>query len=786
MSSDDGRPAAASGDRFKELVEAVADWVWEVDATGRTVYSSPRVKDLLGYEPDEVLGMRPTDLMPPDEAARLGPAIAQFLDKQTPFDHFDNIMMHKDGAHVHMETSGTPIHDADGNFIGFRGINRDISARRREQQQLAQREAQFRAIFESSPLGIMLVGTRARIVDANPAACELLGYDCGELRTKTMVELTHPDDVAWSSQKILAMVADSSQRNLQMEIRMIRKDGSTIWVNNIGTMMRDDTGAPANSLSIIDDVTDRRRAQEDLREQASFRKAIIESASDGLCVCHALEEHPFVEFTVWNDQMIDLTGYSMDEINSSGWYQTLYPDEAYRRKAIARMDRMRTGDNLVAEEWEIRRKDGQQAVISISTSLLQTADGKAHVLALMRDLTDRKHAEEQNRRLEAQVQHAQKLESLGVLAGGIAHDFNNLLVGILGNADLALSDLPPTSSARDRIDDIETAARRAADLCRQMLAYSGKGRFVIEALDLHRVIDEISRMLEVSISKRAVLKLNFADNLPTLQGDATQIRQVIMNLITNASEALGDRGGVISVSTGTMMCDRAYLAETYLDEDLPDGQYVFLEVADTGVGMDEATRSRMFEPFFSTKFTGRGLGMAAVLGIVRGHSAAIKVHSEPGKGTTVKVLFPASEQPALSGKIDSPEKGLKATGTILLADDEESVRTVARRMLERLGFDVMTAVDGVDALEKYRESQDRISCILLDLTMPRLDGEEAFRELRRVKGDVRVILSSGYNEQDVVQRFAGKGLTGFIQKPYQLAKLREVLRIVFRSDGETA
>ena len=381
--------------------------------------------------------------------------------------------------------------------------------------------------------------------------------------------------------------------------------------------------------------------------------------------------------------------------------------------------------------------------------------------------------EEQRRHLETQVLQAQKLESLGVLAGGIAHDFNNLLTGVLGNAQLAQYDLPPVSPVREYVEEIEQAARRAAELCRQMLAYSGKGRFVVQPIDLSEVVEEMGHLLEVSISKKAALKCDLAEGLPAITADATQIRQIILNLITNASEALGEHSGVISVSTGVMDCDRVYFRTTYLDEDLPEGRYVYVEVADTGCGMDQDTCGKIFEPFFTTKFTGRGLGLAAVLGIVRGHRGAIRVYSEPGEGTTFKVLFPAVDQPATPhrGETAAPEE-LRGTGTVLLVEDEEHVRKTGQHMLERMGFTVLTAVDGREGVRVFREHADEIDCVLLDLTMPNMDGVEAFQELRRIREGVPVILASGYNEQDATQRFTGKGLAGFVQKPYGMQDLQ--------------
>jgi len=432
------------------------------------------------------------------------------------------------------------------------------------------------------------------------------------------------------------------------------------------------------------------------------------------------------------------------------------------------------------------RKDGTEIPIDDSGAPIRDDEGTVTgVVLVFRDITERKRAEEEKLLLERQLQHTQKLESLGVMAGGIAHDFNNILMIILGNADLALNELSPMSLARGSIREIEKASKRAAELVKQMLAYSGKGQFVIEPIDAGKLFEEMAHLLKVSISKKAVLRYNFAENLPSFDGDVAQISQIIMNLITNASESIGDRSGVIALSTGAMNCDRAYLnsvSETLrasLGDPLPEGFYVYFEVADTGCGMDKETIENIFDPFFTTKFTGRGLGMSAVLGIVRAHKGAIKIHSEVGKGTTFKVLFPTNKLPdnsfASRRKDDAEVKDWRGRGTVLIADDEEMICKVGKQMLERLGFSVLTASDGHEALKMFRQHACDIACVLLDMTMPHMNGEETFREMRRIHPDVTVILCSGYNEQEVTQRFAGKGLAGFIQKPYTMATLKEKL-----------
>ncbi len=396
-------------------------------------------------------------------------------------------------------------------------------------------------------------------------------------------------------------------------------------------------------------------------------------------------------------------------------------------------------------------------------------------VAITTDITARIRMEAEQRRIEEQVLQTQKLESLGVLAGGIAHDFNNILMAVLGHCELALRRLPKESPAISSLEHIKNSAGKAADLANQMLAYSGKGKFVVEPHDLTSIIEEMEQMLTVSVSKKVVLRYEFAPHLPAVEADLTQIRQIILNLVINASDAIGDRSGVVAVSTGVMDCDRAYLAETWLDEKLPDGQYVFLEVADNGCGIDPLTIKRIFEPFFSTKFTGRGLGMAAVLGIVRGHKGAIKVYSEIGKGTTFKVLLPAGNRAAAI--YDQPESlpTFKGSGLVLLVDDDETVLSVSASMLRELGFEVLVAKDGREAVQVYADKAQDISFVLTDLTMPHLDGEQAFREMRRINPSVKVILCSGYNEQEVSQKFVGKGLAGFLKKPYPLSALQEAV-----------
>ncbi len=433
--------------------------------------------------------------------------------------------------------------------------------------------------------------------------------------------------------------------------------------------------------------------------------------------------------------------------------------------------------NLEYDSAQLRNprvKKTVSLVLDVTMSPVKDASGKiTNAIIQHVDITERRRAEQERRQMEAQLRHSQKLESLGILAGGIAHDFNNLLVGILGNASLVLADLPEDASLRESLEMIEASAVRAAELTNQMLAYSGRGTFVVNPLDLSELVRDVAHLVEPGISKKVTVSHVFAEELPAIEADAAQIRQVVMNLITNASEAIGDVPGTIAISTGVVELGPGDLEEGHLGDDLPAGRYVYVQVSDTGCGMGEETKAKIFDPFFTTKFTGRGLGLAVVLGIVRGHRGAIQIETKPGKGTTFRALLPASEKTVRTdSERDRPPLAAHHRGdTVLVVDDEEQVLRLARTALERAGFAVLTAGDGHTALRVFREHADETAAVLLDLTMPGLDGEEALDAIHRVRADVPVILSSGYTEQEASDRFLGKGLAGFLQKPYRASAL---------------
>lgn len=400
------------------------------------------------------------------------------------------------------------------------------------------------------------------------------------------------------------------------------------------------------------------------------------------------------------------------------------------------------------------------------------------ITIMFQDNTERHNMEMERLRLEQHMRQTQKLESLGVLAGGIAHDFNNLLMGVLGNSELLSMELASDSFERKIVEKIESAAWQAADLSASMLAYSGKGSFALREMDLGQLVLSMRSLIDSSISRKGRLELNLPSRLPAIMADPNQIRQVILNLVTNASEALEEKAGMISISVDSMQAERDYLARTFVDDHLAGGSYVYLEVMDTGKGMEPEMLEKIFDPFFSTNFTGRGLGLAVVLGIVRGHKGAVKVSSEPGHGSTFRVLFPALDRPCQEERLSpqQEEEPLRGSGTILLVDDEAHVLEVTRHMLERFGYHVETAMDGAEAVTEFEKIRGQVFCVLLDVTMPHMNVGHVTQTMREMQPKVPILLASGYARENLEDQLALSQYTDFLQKPYRFSVLSKMLK----------
>ena len=477
----------------------------------------------------------------------------------------------------------------------------------------------------------------------------------------------------------------------------------------------------------------------------------------------ALTDRPVESFSEWPD----------------AWYEAILEED--RDDVSSKIEDLSVGRVAEAElAYRVIGTDGQ--IMHLADTIRSRPWGEGRRLAgVIRDVTAIKNAEMETRKLEERFEQAQKLESLGVLAGGIAHDFNNLLVGVLGHSRLAAEDLPDDSPVQKSIQSIDRAARRAADLCRQMLAYAGKVPVSIGTLDLRKTVEEIGELLRASISSSSAIDYEFDPDLAAVRADGSQIQQVVLNLITNAAEALGDAGGKVTLSVRNRVLSAGELAEMDFGDGLMPGRYVVLSVKDTGCGMDDVTRRRIFEPFYTTKFTGRGLGLAAVIGIVRGHGGGIRIESSLGEGSVISVAFPATDSEISQEEPIESVGAWRGSGKILVVEDEMSARELAVIVLTRKGFEVLEAGDGLEGVEIFRKHAHEIRCVLLDLAMPNMDGDEAHKEIRKIRPDVPTILCSGYPEQDAISRFSDLNPSGFIEKPYSpdvlVARVRESLKL---------
>lgn len=726
--------------------------VIRLDAQGGCVFANQAAKELLGGQPGEE-GL----VLPPRVAAMAREALAAGQPRR--------IEAALGRSFYVFDLAPLP----DEGYVNIYAL--DVTSLRQAQDDL--RRARDRAQTYLDVAGVMMVAldTNGRVTMVNQKACQVLGRPEAEILGQDWFDNFIPARLRGQVRQVFEkLVGGELELIEQFENLILTADGDERLISWRNAYVLGEDGRLDGALSSGEDITEARRMQERLwRSEQQFRRAFA-LVPIGMALVA-----PDTTLRQVNTRLAQQLGYQPEEMLGRSFQEFTHPEDraggAERFQALARGE----AEQNQGQKRYLHR-NGSELWCLVGNSVVSDDQGRPdQIVSYVMDISDQRRAEDERRRLESQIQHAQKLESLGVLAGGIAHDFNNLLVAILGNADLALMDLPPEAPARSRVLALRDAAIRASDLSNQMLAYSGKGRFMVEALNLNRLVEEMANLLQVSIAKNVVLKFNFHHSLPLVEADAAQIRQVVMNLITNASEAIGSKSGVVSLSTGLTEVDRNYFTGTFVDDELPEGYYAYIEVSDTGEGMDLETRHRIFDPFFTTKFTGRGLGLSAVLGIVRGHRGAIKVYSEPGRGSSFKVLLPISQKEAMAMAGEeraggAPEEGVHG-GLILVVDDEESVRSVTKMMLERAGYRVLTAADGREGVDAFAQHHQELKAVLLDMTMPHLNGEEAFGEMRRLNPKVPVILASGYNEQDATTRFSGKGLAGFIQKPFRMQKL---------------
>jgi two-component system cell cycle sensor histidine kinase/response regulator CckA len=638
---------------------------------------------------------------------------------------------------------------------------------------------------------VLVTDAAGRITFMNRIAESLTGWKASEAVGKNEAE-------------VLAIVDESTRQPAKSPVQSVLRTNEVIGhsipsvlTTKSGTEIPiDDSGAPIKSQSgiilgvvmVFRDVSGRRAAERD-REQllAEARRSRAEAEQQRSHLHSLFQQAPaIINIHRGPDHVYELVHPLTKDLLGADVTGMTAREAAPNPRYPAILDDVYTsGESRSVVEMPVTHAGGDATLTTryfnyICCPWRDHAGAVAGVMTLAIDVTEQVLIRRAMRATEEQLRETAKLESLGVLAGGIAHDFNNLLVGIIGNSSLALETLSPDDPLHPMIGDVLRAGERAATLTRQMLAYSGKGRFVIESVDISTLTEEMLPLISGSVPRTVAVRTHLAKDLPPVEADVAQLQQVFMNLVINAAEACEGAGGLVSIVTRRQAVDDFYIRTTFGHAELAPGEYVSLEVADNGCGMDNVTRAKIFDPFFTTKFTGRGLGLSAVLGIIRSHKGAIKVYSEQGKGSTFRVLFPAAAQvkveriaPAATSLFGAP-----ALGTVLIVDDEDLVRRMARSALEQLGYSVVDAGDGAQALDAFRAHRADIDLVILDLTMPTMSGQETLGAIRTINPHVPIILSSGFTETEATRHFEGKGLAGFLQKPYTISQLSERVRSV--------
>ncbi|MBI4749250.1 MAG: PAS domain S-box protein [Acidobacteria bacterium] len=662
------------------------------------------------------------------------------------------------GKQIPVEVSCSLV-ELEGKPFSF-SVIRDLTARIKAEEAIRQNEKIFRELVENLPAGAVYI--KGNEIWFNRAVEQLTGYSGSEINTlQSWFETLYPGRSKEVEALYLTDRANPSRKPIIIPV--CRKDGQIKHIEFSGVSLDD------QEIWLLYDVTDHLATSQALVDQNQLLQTIFDhlpvmaATFDGSGNFH--NANRLIEETIGSR----FQGLSINEI-----IDVVFEDPETRRKALDFATRGST-------DWEyFQMKTRNGILLDTEWKISRLPNGLS--IGIGRDVTEQYKAFDQQKELEEQMWQAQKLETIGVLAGGIAHDFNNLLTAMLGNVGLALRILPPNSPAVRKMKEVELAIQRAADLTRQLLAYAGKGKYIIEPIDLTALISKMSHLFQTIITKKANFSLNLVADLPPIQADASQIQQVIINLLTNASEALEEKEGEIQLSTGLCTLTRSEIKSLFFQGNLREGEYLYLRVKDSGAGISPENLLRIFDPFFSTKFTGRGLGLAAVLGIVRSHNGGIQVFSQPGHGTEVTLYFPKYEisfETIRSSK--TPAFDWRSSGTILVIDDEAEIRMLLKDVLEELGFDVLLAQNGMEGLVMFEQNQDDLRLVFVDYSMPRLGGNEFVAETKKLSRVLPVVLMSGYGEAEMAKNLDASSNVYLLEKPFSVNRLTGFLHKVLKA-----
>jgi len=745
--------------RYRNFVENIEDFCFEIDLAGNFTFVNHAMLSRFGYTMEESLGMNFKTYIKPEKFNKIFSEFNTLYQTGKPLKLLDYEIVHKDGSIITLELSVSLICDAQGKPAGFRGISRDITEKTKIVEKLEKYknfvENVFDICWESDLDG--------KLTFINSAVLRKLGFSEEDLQKNKYTQYTTPEETG----RVHQIFSDMLRTGIPVttiEHEIILSDGQVRYLELSASLKRDAAGKPVGIRGISRDVTEKRKME---AAQESYR-AFIENIEDG---CWELDLKGYCTFC--NQATLDQFGYSADEYKKITSRDYATPEEGKRIRGIYR-EMFRTGKPVKVHNQEIIRKDGSTRILEVSASVIRDASGKIiGARGINRDMTEHKRMEAEHEKLVAQVNQAQKMESLGTLSGGIAHDFNNLLMGIQGYASLILLNTDPAHPHFEKLKAIESQVQSGANLTKQLLGYARSGRYEVKPTDLNDLIRKTTNIFGRT-KKEIRLFESYGESLWLVEADGGQLEQVFLNLFVNAWQAMPG-GGSLYVNTQNVILDEFYIKPYNVDP----GRYVKITVADTGVGMDKATQQRIFEPFFTTKGMGRGtgLGLASVYGIIKGHKGFINVYSEKGHGTSFNIYLPVShkrlisEEPVISRVTGGHE-------TILLVDDENVIIEVAGEMLTGLGYQILVADCGEKAIEIYKENKDRIDLVIMDMIMPTMGGGETFKEMKAINPKVKVILSSGYTMNSEAKHIMDQGVSAFLQKPYNLEEISGKIRAI--------
>ncbi len=750
-----------SEERFRNLVEGMSEGLIQVDNDDRIIYVNRSLCDLLGYLPGELLGETGYELLVPAEYRSL------IMDKnrlrlQGASDRYESRMRKKTGEIIDIEIGGSSVRDASGEVVGSMGVITDISARRKAENQLRYQADLLNNVSDA----ILATDRQFRVRYWNKAAEKQYGWKETEVMGRhfaDFIQPRYPTETRWSVMRRIAREGKWSG-----ELEHNRRDGTWFPVLATVSEVTDNDGAIIGHVAVNRDISERKRAENALQESEERFRTFFENTFVGI-----YRTTPVGRILMANPALVTMLGYvTFEEMAERNLEEGGYVP-GYRREDFKRL--LEDGDQMIGHEAQWTKKDGKTLWVRENARVVRDRTGAAlYYEGTVEDITQQKRAESEKAQMEDELRQSQKMEAIGQLAGGVAHDFNNMLAGIMGNAEMLYGRLTKNPELAKMAEQIISGAEHAAKLTKQLLAFSRKGEIQRAPVDVHRVVGETAGILANTIDRRIAIEQNLRASPSIVMGDHSQLENMLLNLGLNSRDAM-PRGGRLTFATETVEMDADYV-ERYKYRVEP-GRYIKIEVDDSGSGMDEEVHRHIFEPFFTTKEPGKGtgLGLASAYGTVKNHGGHIECYSEPGHGTVMKIYLPVHDSAEKVQKGQREEREAcpegKVRACILVVDDEELVRGMTEQVLRTRGYEVLTAVDGEEALGVYQAWHREIDLVILDMIMPKMSGRETFMEMKKLNPGIKAILSSGFSEDGEAREVLRLGIRGFVQKPFRMEEL---------------